>query len=178
MINRAGILHASLAGHAADAARQTQSSQYQELNPSRMIDRFGSGIWEKHHLAERRVSRALGMTDEAIQDTSPAINLPTRVGGGFKSMSAEELATYQAKFGRDPVTHRGPNGIKEAIDEIWDRNGFPDKQTLTGSQKQTLINELRSLYAEDPRFSHLKLWPATRDWLKRHFSGGSLTIPD
>jgi hypothetical protein len=139
-----------------------------------MIRRFGSAGWEKHHLAENRISRALGMEDKAARDTSPAINLPRSA----EILSPQQLADYQAKFGRNPVFHQGPDGIKTAIDKIFRDNQFPYQQTLTPAQQQTLINELHSLYAQDSRFMHLKLWPATRDWLKAHFSGGSLNIPD
>ncbi len=52
------------------------------------------------------------------------------------------------------------------------------EQTLTPAPQQTLINQIHSLYAEDPRFLHLKLWPPARDWLKNHFPDGGLNIPD
>lgn len=137
---------------------------------------FGAGIWEIHHLVERRISRALGITTNTVYDTSPAINLPTRINGGYKSMASDELIRYREKFGRDPVTHRGPNGIKEAIDGIFDGNQWANEVTLAPAQQQQLLNELRVLYAQDARFAHLKLWPPTRDWLKRQLP--TMTIPN
>jgi hypothetical protein len=104
--------------------------------------------------------------------------LPRRIDGGFRTMTTQDLASYRAKFGRDPVPHQGPTGIKAAIDKIFQDNSFPYGQTLSPSQQQKLIDDQHILYTQDTRFSHLQLWPATRDWLRQHFSGGLLSISD
>lgn len=97
---------------------------YSYTKQDKIRKNFGADIWEIYHLAEKRISGALGIPD-AVHDASPSINLPTRINGGHKSMAAEDLVRYREKFGRDPVTHRGPNGIKEAIDGISTGINFP-----------------------------------------------------
>jgi hypothetical protein len=79
---------------------------------------------------------------------------------------------HQADAVQDALTLHGHlvSGFK--------RNKFPYQQTLTPAQQQTLLNELHVLYTEDFRFKDPKLWPATRDWLRRHFSGAGLEFPD
>lgn len=56
-----------------------------------------------------------------------------------------------------PVYHQGTDGIATTIGEIFQRRGIPYDMVLTDPiQKQNLLEGLRLLYTQDPRFSHLE----------------------
>ena len=92
-------------------------------------------------------------------------------------ITADDVQHYKEKCGRDPVYHKGPNGIKEAIDQVFKDMDIPDDGSvlLTVAQKSELVESLCRLYQHDSRFSHLKLWPVTRDWLLKNTS---IAIPN
>lgn len=107
-----------------------------------------------------------------------SIDLPERPGGNAGFTDAD-IAHYRDKFGHDPVYHRGPDGIKEAIDQVFrDMNKSPISPGVFSFEETVdFLNRFKFLYSESPRVGQLDLWPVTRDWLRTQL-GPTIPVPD
>ncbi len=130
--------------------------------------------FDVHHLCERRVSKALGMSEDAVLadgtkliDSTPAINLPRRA-----SLWTDTKEIADVFPGKKVVFHQGPDSLTEAIGDAFEGIGLSRNYSggrLPSAQQKQLILRLKNIYAEDARFKHLNAWPATRDWMASNF---------
>lgn len=113
----------------------------------------------------------------SLWDESPSINLPERAPPANGGFSQTQVSDYIADFGKPPVYHQGPGGIKAAIDDVFTgMNKDPNNPgAFTLAERNALVAGLHQVYTSS-EFGHLRLWPVTRDWLKVQTTG--LNIPN
>ena len=127
--------------------------------------------FEIHHLAEKRVSSALGINLKSVQDTSPGLALPSRAS---KWANTSDIAGV---FDGPVVFHQGPGSIAEAIGDAFATMGLPRNYSggaLSPTAQRTLVDHMKHLYHVEPKFKHLNAWGATRDWLAANVTDAGL----
>ena len=126
----------------------------------------GDGLFDKHHLAEKRLQRALGITEEWFNKT-PAINLPQRAS----KFAGKDLAAVQEvfdDFGGKIVYHKGEGSVTEAITKAFQdakvvSNYHAGSAPIDAAKKIKLLDAYAKVYKET--FKDLNMWGPTKEFL-------------